>query len=70
MRVSFLGIPDILDQLKRLNKETITLARGLPDDSPFYKNIFWRLGINLLESPYHFDGHLDQMKAALDAARK
>jgi len=61
---------ELLEQLKRLNKETVALVRGLPDDLLIYKNIYWRLGINLLESPYHFQAHLDQMKATLEASRQ
>ena len=63
-------LPEILEQLKRLNKETVALVKGLPDDLPIYKNIYWRLGITLLESPYHFEVHLNQMRDALELSRK
>jgi uncharacterized protein YndB with AHSA1/START domain len=66
---AFPTLPELLEEIKRLNKETVALVKGLPDDLPIYKNIYWRLGINLLESPYHFEAHLDQMEAALEASR-
>jgi len=63
-------LPELLEQIKRLNQETVALVKVLPDDLPIYKNIYWRLGINLLETPYHFQAHLDQMKATLEASNK
>jgi uncharacterized protein YndB with AHSA1/START domain len=63
-------LPELLGQLKRLNTETVALVKGLPDDLPIHKNIYWRLGTNLLESPYHFNMHFDQMKTVLEVARK
>ena len=63
-------VPDLLDQLKRLNKESVALVKGLPDNLPFYKNIYWRLGTTLLEAPYHFEVHLNQMKETLELSRK
>lgn len=67
---AFPTVQALLDQLMHLNKETVALVNGLPDDLPLYKNIYWRLGINLLETPYHLDSHLDQMTNVLEAASK
>jgi hypothetical protein len=67
---AFPTVGALLDQFKRLNLEIVALVNGLPDDLPLYKNIYWRLGINLLEPPYHLESHLEQMKTVLEAARK
>ena len=63
-------IAELLEQFNRCNKETVALVEGLPDDLLTYKNIYWFLAINMLEPPYHFNGHLEQMEATLKAARK
>lgn len=67
---AFPSVGALLEQLKRLNTEIVALVDGLPNDLPLYKNIHWRIGINLLEPPYHLESHLDQMKTTLQAARK
>ncbi len=63
-------IAELLEQFNRCNKETVALIEGLPDDLPTYKNMYWLLGITMLEPPYHFNGHLEQMEATLKTARK
>jgi len=63
-------IDELLEQFNRCNKETVALVEGLPNDLPTYQNIYWFLAINMLEPPYHFNGHLEQMEATLKAARK
>ena len=67
---AFPSVGALLEQLKRLNMEIVALIDGLPNDLPLDKNIHWRIGINLLEHPYHLESHLDQMKTTLAAARK
>jgi uncharacterized protein YndB with AHSA1/START domain/uncharacterized damage-inducible protein DinB len=63
-------IAELLEQFNRCNKETVALVEDLPNDLPTYKNMYWFLSINMLEPPYHFNGHLEQMESTLKAARK
>ena len=61
------------EQRKLINKEIVALIAKLPDEFIARKGTYWRLGYNILEpfgNPYHLESHMDQMQAALDAARK
>ena len=62
-----------MQQCKLINKEIVALIANLPDEFIARKGSYWRLGYNILEpfgNPYHLKSHMDQMQAALDAARK
>jgi uncharacterized protein YndB with AHSA1/START domain len=60
----------LLEELKRSEAETIALLSALPPEFVARKSTFTRLSYNLLEAPgYHIRQHLDQMHAAVAAAR-
>ena len=62
-------LSELLVEFKRSHLETIALFENLPTSIIERKGSFWRLAHNALEDPYHFHTHLDQMRAALEAAR-
>jgi len=57
------------DEYKLNMAETLHFIANLPDEFLARKGDYWRLAYGLLQDPYHFDAHLDQMQTALEAAR-
>ena len=55
---------------KRSTEESVALLSHLPPEFQLHKASFWRLAYNTVEDPYHHRIHLDQMRAAVEAARK
>lgn len=62
-------IQDMLLEYKRNMQETLNFLANLPEDFVARKGTYWRMAYDLLQDPYHFNAHMDQMKATLDAAR-
>jgi len=58
----------LLDELKSHYRETVALVANLPEDVAERKGSFWRLAFELLQPPYHFRTHLEQIREALAAA--
>lgn len=62
---------ELIGEIKRLNAEIVALFENLPSEfSQTNRNGFWRLAYAALESPYHLEGHTDQIKAAIAAAKE
>jgi uncharacterized protein YndB with AHSA1/START domain len=61
---------DLIIEYKRNMAETLNFLENLPEEFLAQKGTYWRLAYGLLQDPYHFNIHLEQMQAALDAARK
>jgi hypothetical protein len=47
----------------------MALYSNLPPEFMDLKGSYWRLAYYTVESPYHFQSHLSQMRAAIEAAR-
>jgi len=62
-------LEDLVLEFKRNSAETIGILKKLPDDFVARKSTFWRMSYNLLQDPYHYLSHKDQMQTALDMAR-
>ena len=60
----------MVEEYKRNMAETLYFIAGLPDEFLARKGEYWRLAYGLVQDPFHFEGHLVQMKSALEAARK
>lgn len=58
------------EEYKHNMRETLYFIAHLPEEFLARKGEYWRLAYGLLQDPYHFDAHLEQMQAALDASRK
>jgi uncharacterized protein YndB with AHSA1/START domain len=62
-------LKDLLQEYQRSSLITLEILEGLPEKFVQRKSSFWRLSYNLLQDPYHYFSHKDQMQAAVDAAR-
>ncbi|HZD58414.1 MAG TPA: DinB family protein, partial [Anaerolineales bacterium] len=63
------SMADLREELRRNCKETVAFLANLPDDFLARKGSYWRLAYNMVDEPYHFNAHLDQMRSAIEAAR-
>jgi len=67
---AFPTLADMRAELERLNAETVSLLENLPEEFVRRKRSFWRLARTFLDESYsHIDDHMNQMRAALDAAQ-
>lgn len=67
---AFPTLADMVAELKRLNAETVALLQHLPEEFVGRRRSFWRLARTLLDESYsHIGDHLQQMQAAVAAAR-
>jgi uncharacterized protein YndB with AHSA1/START domain len=55
---------------KRSTDESVALLSHLPPEFQQHKGTYWRLAYGIVEDPFHHRIHLDQMRAAVEAARK
>jgi uncharacterized protein YndB with AHSA1/START domain len=61
---------ELREAYRRANQLTSALIARLPEAFLARKASYWRLAYNALESPFHFHGHAEQMRAAIAAARE
>ena len=67
--IAALPTPEALrSELKRNQAETLALVEGLPPEFVARKGSYWRMGQLLLMMPAHFQVHLAQIRANLEAA--
>jgi len=67
---AFPTVSALLEELKRNEAETIAMIAALAPEFVAHKASYWRLGHNLLQLPDHARTHFNQIRAALEAARK
>ena len=60
----------MLADLTRMEAETVALFRALPPEFVARKASFWRFAYGITQAPVHNDDHLQQIRAAIAAARK
>jgi uncharacterized protein YndB with AHSA1/START domain len=60
---------DLLAAYERSTAETVALLAHLPEEAIRHKGHYWRLAYAALDNPFHFTGHLDQIRAAVESAR-
>jgi len=63
-------ISELLEELKRHEAETVAFVAALPPEVVARKGSYWRLGFSALQFTFHPREHLDQIRAALQAARQ
>ena len=62
---------DLLAEFRRSCAETVAFLARLPVEFlDEHKGAYWSVAYNQLESDFHFDGHLEQMRAAVQDARE
>jgi len=64
------SVKALVDEYKLNMAETLYFIAHLPDEFTARRGEYWRLAYGLLQDPYHFNSHLEQMQLALEAARK
>jgi len=67
---AFPTLPELLRELKYSFAETLALYENLPTEFINRKGGYWRLAYYSLESPYHFETHILQIKESLNATKK
>jgi uncharacterized protein YndB with AHSA1/START domain len=60
----------LLRELKAHDAETLAMLAHLSDDCVKHKGRFWKLTFQANQNSYHLQTHLEQIRAALEAARK
>lgn len=60
----------MFDEYKRNETETVAMLAALPPEFVARRSSYWRIAFNLLQPPFHTRDHFDQMRAAIEAARK
>lgn len=69
--VAYPSLAELHTALKSLYAETIALYQNFPPDLPETdKGTYWGLAYYAVQPPYHEYGHFEQIKAAIEAARK
>ncbi|MFL7894387.1 MAG: SRPBCC domain-containing protein [Anaerolineales bacterium] len=66
---AFSSVDALFNEYKLNMSETLHFLANLPDKFVAQKGEYWRLAYGLLQDPYHFNTHLEQMQSALEAAR-
>jgi uncharacterized protein YndB with AHSA1/START domain len=59
----------LLDEEKRSMAETAAMIAALPAEVSVQKSIWWRINFNFMQGPFHTMQHIEQIKAAIQAAR-
>lgn len=60
---AFPRVQDLMAELRRNQSETVAMLAGLPEGFVTRKRTYWRLGLNLLSTPYHYHDHCAQIQA-------
>jgi len=63
------SIRGMLDELRRISEEYMIYVELLPKEFVANKGSYYRLGQGLLQANFHLNGHTEQIKAALEAAK-
>ncbi len=61
---------ELFRQLKLHDAQTLAMLARLPDDFVAHKGRFWKLVFQASQNSFHLQTHLDQMRAAIESARK
>jgi uncharacterized protein YndB with AHSA1/START domain len=62
-------LAEMVRELKHSAKETIALVTALPPEFLAHKAAFWQIAYGAVEPDYHIATHMEQMRAAVQAAR-
>lgn len=61
---------ELVQEFKHNQAETIAMTAALPDSFVAHKGTYWRMAVGLLQPLDHTHGHFQQMRDAIQAARK
>ncbi|MGQ0848317.1 MAG: SRPBCC domain-containing protein [Actinomycetota bacterium] len=60
----------MLASYRRLMAQTVELLRAMPEDLEHRRGTFWRFAFGFADGESHHNQHVDQIRAALEAARR
>jgi hypothetical protein len=60
----------MLEMLRRTVEEVLTYTELIPEDFVVNRGSYYRFGFGLLQPNFHINGHMQQIKDTLAAARK
>ncbi|MEK7326216.1 MAG: hypothetical protein AAB217_13250, partial [Chloroflexota bacterium] len=63
-------VPALLASSRRTELETGALMAALPPEFVARKGSYWSLAFGFLQPPFHNHEHFNQIRAAIEAARK
>jgi uncharacterized protein YndB with AHSA1/START domain len=63
------SLAELLGELKRAYKETVALLVRLPQNFVDRRGSYWQVAYNSIQENTHLDGHIEQIKATIQAAR-
>ncbi len=63
-------IAELREELRRNCAETVAFLEKLPEKFVARKGSYWRLAYEIVDQPYHFNSHLDQMRNAVKKAHE
>lgn len=66
---AFPTLEALREELRRSQTETTAMLAALPDEFISGKASYWRVAFNMLQTDFHIEGHLEQMRTVLDAAK-
>jgi uncharacterized protein YndB with AHSA1/START domain len=66
---AFPTVKALFDEFKRNQQETLAMLRAVPPEFVARKRSYSRMGRELLEFSSHYENHVDQIRAALEASR-
>jgi uncharacterized protein YndB with AHSA1/START domain len=68
--VTFTTKVELFKELKNHNAETLHMLAHIPAEFVSHKGRFWKLAFQATQNSYHLQSHLEQMRAAIQFARK
>jgi uncharacterized protein YndB with AHSA1/START domain len=67
--VAYKNTNGLIQELKRLCEETINFIQLLPPEFVARKDSYYAIGVRIVQGPDHIEGHIDQIRAALNFAK-
>lgn len=68
--VAYPTLQALLEEFHRNCLETQVTVSALPEEFTARKGSYWRLAYIVLQNPFHFNLHLEQMQAVIDAVKQ
>jgi len=66
---AFPTLAELVEELKHLYKETAALLRRLPQSFVERRGSYWQVAFSYIQERSHLEGHIEQINAAIKAAR-
>lgn len=63
------SLAGLMEELKQAYKETVALLARLPQSFVERRGSYWQVAYSNIQDNTHLDGHIEQIKAAINAAR-